>query len=207
MAYLERAYFGLQCFWGESAWAKLKGVVVTRVGYAGGKQPNPTYKNIKDHTEITEITYDPKVIDYSKLLAFFWKHHNPAERRKKQYQSAILYVNDQQKKFATETLQQNKEAHGDIETYVEPLDKFYQAEDYHQKYWFRQKKTLFDELGLLDTQVAEGELATKLNAYCAGFLKFEDLDRLQKEYGLSQSFVDKVKEYALSGGDPRNCHA
>lgn len=83
MAYLERAYFGLQCFWGESAWAKLKGVVVTRVGYAGGKQPNPTYKNIKDHTEITEITFDPKVIEYSKLTNFFWKHHNPAERRKK----------------------------------------------------------------------------------------------------------------------------
>lgn len=83
MAYLERAYFGLQCFWGESAWAKLKGVVVTRVGYAGGKQPNPTYRNIKDHTEITEITFNPKVIEYSSLVDFFWKHHNPAERRKK----------------------------------------------------------------------------------------------------------------------------
>uniref|UniRef100_A0A1I7T0Y7 peptide-methionine (S)-S-oxide reductase n=1 Tax=Caenorhabditis tropicalis TaxID=1561998 RepID=A0A1I7T0Y7_9PELO len=207
MAYLERAYFGLQCFWGESAWAKLKGVVVTRVGYAGGKQPNPTYKNIKDHTEITEITFDPKVIEYSKLTNFFWKHHNPAERRKKQYQSAILYVNDAQKKVAEETLKTAKDKYGDIETYVEPLDKFYQAEDYHQKYWFRQKKNLFDELSLLDTQVAEGELATKLNAYCAGFQDFHDLERLQKEYGLKQSFVDHVKEYALSGGDPRNCHA
>lgn len=100
-----------------------------------------------------------------------------------------------------------KDKHGDIETYIEPLDKFYQAEDYHQKYWFRQKKILFDELSLLDTQVAEGELATKLNAYCAGFQDFHDLERLAKEYGLKDSFVNKVKDYALSGGDPRNCHA
>lgn len=116
-------------------------------------------------------------------------------------------MNDNQKKIAQDTLAAAKNKHGDIETYVEPLDKFYQAEDYHQKYWFRQKKNLFDELNLLDTQVAEGELATKINAYCAGFQDFHDLERLQKEYDLKRSFVEKVKEYALSGGDPRNCHA
>ncbi|CAI5441127.1 unnamed protein product [Caenorhabditis angaria] len=206
MAYLERAYFGLQCFWGESAWAKLKGVRVTRVGYAGGVKPNPTYKNIKDHTEITEITFDPKIVGYQKLLDFFWSHHNPAERRKKQYQSAILYLNDVQKEQSLKSYEVAKEKFGDIETYVEPLDKFYQAEDYHQKYWLRNKKEIFDDLKLLDTQIAEGELATKLNAYAAGYQDFSELTKLAQEYELSTETVDKIKAYALSGGDPRNCH-
>ena len=127
---LEKAYFGMQCFWGESVFAKvrlfhfscqsytdsrfqLKGVHNTRVGYAGGKTKNPTYKGIADHTgewgrrwrvgkmsslEVTEVKFDPSVLSYRELVDFFWSHHDPVGPRKKQYQSAILYVNEEQKK-------------------------------------------------------------------------------------------------------------
>ncbi|RCN26785.1 peptide-methionine (S)-S-oxide reductase, partial [Ancylostoma caninum] len=61
---LSRAYLGMQCFWGESAFAKLKGVKKTRVGYAGGTTVNPTYRNIGDHTEVTEVQFDPSLISY-----------------------------------------------------------------------------------------------------------------------------------------------
>ncbi|CAB3404856.1 unnamed protein product [Caenorhabditis bovis] len=203
---LKAAYFGLQCFWGESAWAKLKGVDITRVGYAGGQQPNPTYKAILDHTEITEVQYNDQIISYEKLLDFFWKHHDPTEKRKKQYRSAILYVDDQQKELALKSFEEAKKKFGEIETYVEPLDKFYQAEDYHQKYWFRNRKDLFDELKLDNEAVATGKLATKLNAYAAGYQRFEELDELQKQYKLSDDYVKRVKDFALSGGDPRACH-
>ncbi|EYC13957.1 hypothetical protein Y032_0042g625 [Ancylostoma ceylanicum] len=203
---LSRAYLGMQCFWGESAFAKLKGVKKTRVGYAGGTTVNPTYRNIGDHTEVTEVQFDPSLISYRQVLDFFWSHHNPAERRKKQYQSAILYETDDEKKVAEETYAQAKAKFGNIETYVVKLDKFYQAEDYHQKYWLRNKKDIFDELKLNDSQVADSVLAAKMNAFCAGYTDFSELEELKREHGLSESLVEKVKRFASSGGDPRACH-
>ncbi|CAD6192172.1 unnamed protein product [Caenorhabditis auriculariae] len=214
---LHRGYFGLQCFWGESAWAKgsivkinfnfqLKGVRITRVGYAGGTTNEPTYKKIGDHTEITEVQYDPKLISYRQLLEFFWSHHNPLERRTKQYQSAIIYENMDQKAEAMKSLDEAKKKFGNVETYIVPLDIFYQAEDYHQKYWLRNKKEILDQLSVTDGDIAQGVLCTKLNAYAAGYTDFEELELLAKDYELSPSLVQTIKEYALSGGDPRNCH-
>lgn len=203
---LARAYLGMQCFWGESAFAKLKGVKKTRVGYAGGTTPNPTYSSIGDHTEVTEVQFDPAEISYREVLDFFWTHHDPAQHRKKQYQSAILYETDDEKKIAHETYAKAKTMYGDIETYVVKLVKFYQAENYHQKYWFRNKKEFFNELKLSDDEVANSELAAKMNAYCAGYTDFSELEALKEKHGLSESFVTRVKDYALSGGDVRACH-
>ncbi|KAK6735339.1 hypothetical protein RB195_018503 [Necator americanus] len=196
----------MQCFWGESAFAKLSGVKQTRVGYAGGTTINPTYSDIGDHTEVTEVQFDPSLISYRQVLDFFWSHHNPAERRKKQYQSAILYETEEERKVAEQTYADAKAKFGTIETYIVKLDKFYQAEDYHQKYWLRNKKDIFNELELSDSQVANSILATKMNAFCAGYTNFSELKDLQQEYGLSESFVEKVKKLASSGGDPRACH-
>ncbi|KAK6043549.1 peptide-methionine (S)-S-oxide reductase [Cooperia oncophora] len=207
---LARAYLGMQCFWGESAFAKLKGVKKTRVGYAGGTTANPSYWNIGDHTEVIEVTFDPSLISYRQLLDFFWAHHNPAKRRKKQYRSAILYETEEEKMVAELTYAQAKEKHGDIETYVAKLEKFHQAEDYHQKFWLRNNRDIFDELRMNDAQVANSELATKLvfqlNAYCAGYTEFSELEELRKQNGLSDALVERVKQYALSGGDPSACH-
>ncbi|KHJ83142.1 hypothetical protein OESDEN_17161, partial [Oesophagostomum dentatum] len=126
--------------------------------------------------------------------------------------------------------------YGDIETYVVKLDKFYQAEDYHQKYWLRNRKDIFDALKLNDAEVANSVLAAKMNAYCAGYTDFSELEELKREHGLSDSLVEKmnaccpgytdfseleelkrehglsdslvekVKNFATSGGDPRACH-
>ncbi|CAI4224736.1 unnamed protein product [Auanema sp. JU1783] len=206
MVKLEVAYLGMQCFWGESAWAKNKGVRVTRVGYAGGESSNPTYQSIGDHTEITEVTFDPSIITYREILNFFWTHHNPAVHRKKQYQSAILYTSPEQKDAALETLEATKSKVEDVETYVKPLNVFYEAEAYHQKYWLRNAHDIFRELKLSDKEVATGVLATKLNAYSAGYQDFSELHELQKEYNLSDELVQKITDLAKRGGDPRACH-
>ncbi|PAV67030.1 hypothetical protein WR25_18377 [Diploscapter pachys] len=182
---LEKAYFGMQCFWGESVFAKLRGVHNTRVGYAGGKTKNPTYKGIADHTEVTEVKFDPSVLSYRELVDFFWSHHDP---------------------IAEETKQREEKKHEDIETYIEPIDVFYQAEDYHQKYWLRCKRDIFESLHLTDEQVADSLLATKLNAYAAGYTDFSELEQLKKEHNLSDELVKKIHDFALAGGDPRNCH-
>ncbi|KAJ1353813.1 hypothetical protein KIN20_010568 [Parelaphostrongylus tenuis] len=154
----------MQCFWGESAFAKLKGVRKTRVGYAGGTTINPNYGNIGDHTEVTEVQFDPNMMSYE------------------------------------------KSKYGDIETYVVKLDKFYPAENYHQKYWLRNQKDIFNELKLNDSEVANSVLAAKMNAYCAGYSDFSELEELKKEHGLSDDLVNRIKTFAASGGDPRACH-
>ncbi|VDK56988.1 unnamed protein product [Cylicostephanus goldi] len=125
--------------------------------------------------------------------------------------SARSHITDFKKSYIMKCLQKK---YGNIETYVEKLDKFYQAEDYHQKYWLRCSR-IFDELNLSDAQVVDTTLAAKvsanysrkqMNAYCAGYTDFSELEELKKQHGLSESLVERVKKMASSGGDPRACH-
>jgi peptide-methionine (S)-S-oxide reductase len=206
---LKRAYYGIGCFWGESGLAKLNGVVKTRVGYAGGTTVNPTYTSIGDHTEITEVQYDPDACTYGDLLEWFFAHNDTTTPQKKQYQSAILYVDDEQKELAEKTIQekQKKLTARKIQTYVKKLDKFYQAEDYHQKYWLRCQPHIFKALKFTsDKDVVESELAAKVNAFLAGYDRFDVLERLQKQHNLSPQLVEEIQDIARCGGDPRACH-
>ncbi|CAJ0581576.1 unnamed protein product, partial [Mesorhabditis spiculigera] len=206
---LEKAYIGMQCFWGvESSFAKIKGVRKTRVGYAGGTTVNPTYRNIGDHTEITEVQFDPAVVSYREILAHFWTKHDPTKKEPKQYKSAILYVNDDQKAIAEETSKEVEELkRKPLDTYIQKFDKFYQAENYHQKYWLRGRGGVIHELGLTDEELVDSYLATKLNAYLAGYKDFSELDALAKEHNIPTELVESIRRIANEGGDPRNCHA
>ena len=236
----------MQCFWGESAFAKVRTIIFfetnrkfftakRREDHPSGlcrrkdsrshlqkhRRPHrlvlPSIERKKTFSEVTEVGFDPAKISYRQVLDFFWSHHDPSDRRKKQYQSAILYVDDEQKAIAEETLEEAKKKYPFVETYVVPLDKFYQAEDYHQKYWLRNKKDIFDEvreslaslslqLHLSDEQVATSVLATKLNSYAAGYDDFSELEELKKEHKLSDGLVERITTFAKKGGDPRACH-
>ncbi|KAH7727374.1 peptide methionine sulfoxide reductase [Aphelenchoides avenae] len=204
---LKKAYWGIGCFWGESALAKIRGVEKTRVGYAGGTSVNPTYTNIGDHTEITEVSYNPDVVSYSDLLTWFFSHNDPTEHHKKQYQSAILYVDPEQKELAEAAVaEEQKKRSKKVETYVQKLDKFYQAEDYHQKYWLRCQPRIHKALNLSDAELVDSVLAAKINAYLAGYNDFDELERLSKEHNLDKQLVSEVQAIARAGGDPRACH-
>uniref|UniRef100_A0A7E4VBG6 peptide-methionine (S)-S-oxide reductase n=1 Tax=Panagrellus redivivus TaxID=6233 RepID=A0A7E4VBG6_PANRE len=204
---LKSAVFGVQCFWGsESAFAKLNGVVKTRVGYAGGTTPNPTYRAISDYTEVVEAQFDDSVVSYQALLDYFWKIHNPSIHRKKQYQSAILYVDEEQKLLAEASLARVRAEKPDIETYIAKLDHFYPAEDYHQKYWLRCQDQILSKLKLSDAEIIDSPLTAKINAFLAGFDNYDVLHQLAEEYKLSDSVVKQVEEIARAGGDPRACH-
>ena len=125
------------CFWGpDCRFGAMKGVVRTRVGYAGGTTPNPTYRNIGDHIETIQIDYDPERITYRQMLDMFWKSHNPARTVwKRQYASALFLENEHQEKLARETRDDIASMIEEkIQTEIIPLDKFYMAERYHQKY-------------------------------------------------------------------------
>ena len=147
---LERAVFGLGCFWGaERKFWTQSGVYSTAVGYAGGFTPNPTYEEVcsglTGHAEIVLVVYDPAVITYERLLKIFWESHDPTQGMRQgndvgtQYRSAI-HVHDQAQRAAAlasrEAYQQALTAagHGPITTEIADASPFYYAEDYHQQY-------------------------------------------------------------------------
>lgn len=132
------------CFWGmEELIRKQPGVIKTRVGYTGGEVENPTYENHEGHAEAVEIEYDDTVTSYKKLLDFFFQIHNPTTLNRQEndigtsYRSAIFYGNEQEKKEAENFIDiVNKSGRWEnpVVTSLEPLTKFWQAEEYHQDY-------------------------------------------------------------------------
>ena len=147
---LERAMFGMGCFWGaERKFWQLKGVYSTAVGYAAGHTPNATYREVctglTGHTEAVLVVFDPKVIRYEDLLQAFWESHNPTQGMRQgndvgtQYRSGIYYYDEAQRQAAEasrDAYQPRLAAagHGEITTEILPAPEFYYAEDYHQQY-------------------------------------------------------------------------
>jgi peptide-methionine (S)-S-oxide reductase len=147
---LERAVFGLGCFWGaERRFWQLPGVYTTAAGYAGGLTPNPTYEETctgrTGHTEVVLVVFDPKVVSYEALLRVFWEAHDPTQGMRQgndvgtQYRSAIYTHGDAQHAAALASRDAYQAALGrarlgPITTEIRPAGEFYYAEDYHQQY-------------------------------------------------------------------------
>ncbi len=146
---LAKATFAGGCFWCmEHPFDKLEGVVSTISGYCGGHKENPTYHEVSagttGHTEAVQVTYNPTVVSYKKLLEVFWHNINPVDAdgqfvdRGPQYRPGIFYHNDEQKRLAEESLEKLAESgkfQSPIKTEITALDKFYPAEEYHQDYY------------------------------------------------------------------------
>ena len=145
--HLEKAIFAGGCFWCmQPPFEKLKGVVKVVAGYTGGQGGNPVYEDysLKGHLEAIEVTYDPAVISYTKLLDVFWHQIDPTDTggqfvdRGPQYASAIFYMNPEQKRLAEES-KKNLAASGifkaPIATQIVMASIFYPAEEYHQDYY------------------------------------------------------------------------
>lgn len=150
---MERAMFGLGCFWGaEKFFWDIEGVHTTAVGYAGGYTPNPTYEEVcsgrTGHNEVALVVYDPAVVSYEALLKVFWEVHDPTQFMRQhndigtQYRSEI-YVFDEAQRAAAEASKEKYQGllhdggFGDIETTIVDAPTFYFAEPYHQQYLHR----------------------------------------------------------------------
>jgi len=147
---LEKALFGMGCFWGaERKFWTLTGVYTTAVGYAAGHTPNPTYEEVcsgrTGHSEVVRVVFDPQVVPYETLLKVFWESHDPTEGMRQgndvgtQYRSGIYYYTDAQQRAAEASrdgYQKMLTAAGydPITTEILPAPEFYYAEDYHQQY-------------------------------------------------------------------------
>ncbi len=140
----ERAVFAGGCFWGmQDLIRRLPGVVSTRVGYTGGDVAHATYRHHGTHAEAIEITFDPGLVSYRRLLEFFFQIHDPTtpmrqgNDRGASYRSAIYYTDEAQKAEALSTIADVEASGlwpGKVVTEVEPAREFWQAEPEHQDY-------------------------------------------------------------------------
>ena len=149
----------------------------------GGTKKNPTYFRLGNHTEAVQVDYDPAQISYKELLKIFWKSHRPRSRTwSRQYMSAIFFHSENQKKFATKSKdQEEKRGRGKIYTKILPAKEFYLAEDYHQKYYLRQKSVIMKDFSSIYPKTKDfvaSTAAARVNGYLAGY---GTLERLKEE--------------------------
>ena len=147
----ETAIFGAGCFWGvEAAFRRIEGVVETSVGYSGGHMAAPTYDDVcsgrTGHAEVVRVVFDPARVGYETLLAHFWRMHDPTQIDRQgpdvgaQYRSVIFYGSEAQEAAATASKAVLVEAGHPIATEIEPAAAYWPAEDYHQRYFEKNRR-------------------------------------------------------------------
>jgi peptide-methionine (S)-S-oxide reductase len=145
----QTAVFAGGCFWGtQSVFERVKGVLATTAGYAGGSAKTATYDQVTTettgHAESVRVVYDPSKITYGQLLRIFFSvAHDPTQLNRQgndvgtSYRSAIFYTSEDQRKISMAYIAQLDAAHvfpKPIVTQLTPLLGFYDAEGYHQDY-------------------------------------------------------------------------
>jgi len=143
------ATFGGGCFWCvEAIVQRLKGVETVVSGYTGGETENPKYRAIcsgtTGHAEVVQVTFDANQISFEELITIFMMSHDPTTLNRQgadrgtQYRSIILYHDAAQKTTAEKVLLDLKVVYSNpIVTELVPMEKFYEAEKYHQDYYNR----------------------------------------------------------------------
>ncbi len=137
------------CFWClEAVYNELRGVESVVSGYAGGEDPNPTYEAVcsetTGHAEVVQIAFDPGVVSFRELLEVFFTIHDPTTLNRQgndvgtQYRSAIFFHDEEQRLISEDVIEEMTVAglwDDPIVTEVTALDAFYEAEEYHQRYF------------------------------------------------------------------------
>ncbi len=145
---IQTAYLASGCFWGTEYWLKKAlGVTQTTVGYSGGTTENPSYEEVcsgtTGHAETTKVEYDDTETNYEEVLKIFFETHDPSQKNRQgpdmgtQYRSAIFYQNETEKETALQLIEQLKSKGIDVVTELVPFKTFWEAEDYHQNYYFK----------------------------------------------------------------------
>lgn len=148
----EVATFAGGCFWCmEPPFEGIKGVLSVTAGYMGGTTVNPTYEQVctgeTGHAEAVQVTFDPTVVTYSKLLEIFWRNIDPTTENAQfadqgtQYRTAVFFHSEEQKRLAEvskRALAASGKFTGEIVTEIVPASTYYMAEDDHQDYFKKQ---------------------------------------------------------------------
>lgn len=197
---IETLTCAMGCFWGpDCRFGAMDGVVRTRVGYAGGTTPDPTYHNIGDHIETIQIDYDPQKISYEAMVNIFWNGHKPSRTVwKRQYASALFFHDVHQEKIARETRAGIASDLGEkVNTELISFTKFYMAEMYHQKYHLQGYEELMTEYRNIYPSLGDfinSTSAARVNGFIGGY---GDVSQFEEEFpllGLSADKSELLKE-------------
>jgi peptide-methionine (S)-S-oxide reductase len=156
----EVAVFGGGCFWcTEAVFKMLRGVSSVLPGYAGGTTPNPTYDQVcsgrTGHAEVIRIEYDPSEVKYRDLLTVFFGSHDPTTKDRQgndvgtQYRSVIFTTTPEQVADAQAVIKEINDSNSQgrpVVTEIAPLETFYEAENYHQDYYARNRDNSYCEV-------------------------------------------------------------
>jgi peptide-methionine (S)-S-oxide reductase len=146
MFFMERIWLAGGCFWGvEAYFMQINGVINTIVGYGQGYTDRPTYQQVctgmTGYTEVCELTYDEKIVSLQKLLEHFFRIIDPTALNRQghdygtQYRSGVYYESEEDRKETIAFIRKMQLNYTDpIVVEVEPVKRFFPAEDYHQKY-------------------------------------------------------------------------
>jgi peptide-methionine (S)-S-oxide reductase len=171
------------------------------VGYTGGPEPHPTYRDLGSHSETIQIDYDPTQITYEQLLDVFWSNHSPTSRPySRQYASIIFTHDDEQERLALETKAREGVERGQtIYTEIVPFTKFWLAEDYHQKHALRQNRDLMAQFTAMypdPNDFVNSTAAARVNGYVGGHGALAQFEAEIDDLGLSAEARQYLEEIA-----------
>lgn len=178
----------------------MDGVIRTRAGYAGGEKLNPTYHDLGDHSETLQVDFDPARISFEELLDLFWRAHDPTHASQwTQYKTVLFFEGPEQERVAVASRDRLEVALGrPVRTEILPLNAFYQAEDYHQKYRLRHARDLMDEFRALypvEADFIRSTAAARINGYLDGEGTLSQLERESDSLGLSAGAAAGLRGY------------
>ena len=157
---MKKAYLASGCFWcTETIFDNVDGVTKVIPGYMGGTKINPTYEEVctglTGHAELVEITYDSNIVSFKKLLEIFFKTHDPTTLNRQgndigtQYRSTIFYQNKNELNVAKELISNLESSNiflNKIVTTLEKKTEFFEAEDYHKKYFYNNPENMYCQM-------------------------------------------------------------
>jgi len=149
---VELGYFAGGCFWGvEHFLEAMPGVIAVESGYMGGSKDKPSYEEVSSgdsgHAETVRVSFDPQAITYEAVAKRFFEIHDPTEVDRQgpdigtQYRSAVFVTDATQRAAVDKLIKQLKDNGYPVATTVHDAGQFWLAEDYHQNYYARTKKT------------------------------------------------------------------
>ncbi|WP_042168481.1 peptide-methionine (S)-S-oxide reductase MsrA [Paenibacillus gorillae] len=180
-AVVRTATLVMGCFWSpEALFGHLPGVIRTVTGYAGGTTPDPTYREMGNHSETVQLQYDSTQISFQQLAELFWQNHNPINingYKGTQYMSLLFYHDAEQEEVIRHVIQSRvNRGYEPPETRIMRYAEFYPAEDRHQKYYLQRYPDAMEKLSALysDKQELFGStLAARLNGLAKGYTSME----------------------------------
>ena len=159
----------------------------------------PDYGNLGDHTETVQVDYDPRRVTYADLLDIFWKSHRPTERSwSRQYMNAIFYHDQRQRDLAMASKARMEKAIGrTVHTQVIPVETFYRAEDYHQKYLLNRHPRIAKAYARIyphKKDYVDSTAVARVNGYVGGHGSLEQLRRELPDLGLGPELSRTLEE-------------